>query len=39
VADRVVFMADGEVVEVGTPQHFFDDPQEERTKRFLRQIL
>jgi general L-amino acid transport system ATP-binding protein len=39
VADRVVFMADGEVVEVGTPQHFFEAPQEERTKLFLRQIL
>ena len=39
VADRVVFMADGEIVEVGTPQHFFEDPQEERTKLFLSQIL
>ena len=39
VADRVVFMADGEVVEVGTPEHFFTDPTEERTKLFLRQIL
>jgi general L-amino acid transport system ATP-binding protein len=39
VADRVVFMADGEVVEVGTPEHFFNDPQEGRTKLFLRQIL
>jgi general L-amino acid transport system ATP-binding protein len=39
VADRVVFMADGEIVEVGTPEHFFQDPQEERTKLFLRQIL
>ncbi len=39
VADRVVFMADGEIVEVGTPQHFFDTPQEERTKLFLAQIL
>jgi general L-amino acid transport system ATP-binding protein len=39
VADRVVFMADGEVVEVGTPQHFFENPVEERTKLFLRQIL
>ena len=35
VADRVVFMADGQVVEVGTPEHFFDNPQEERTKLFL----
>jgi general L-amino acid transport system ATP-binding protein len=39
VADRVVFMAGGEVVEVGTPQHFFEDPTEERTKLFLSQIL
>ena len=39
VADRVVFMADGQIVEVGTPEHFFTDPQEERTKLFLSQIL
>ena len=39
VADRVVFMADGEIVEVGTPEHFFERPQEERTKLFLSQIL
>jgi len=39
VADRVVFMADGEIVEVGTPAHFFDDPTEDRTKLFLSQIL
>ena len=39
VADRVVFMADGEIVEVGTPEHFFHDPREERTKLFLSQIL
>jgi general L-amino acid transport system ATP-binding protein len=39
VADRVVFMADGEIVEVGTPEHFFTDPQEDRTKLFLSQIL
>jgi general L-amino acid transport system ATP-binding protein len=39
VADRVVFMADGEIVEVGTPQHFFEAPTEARTKAFLRQIL
>ena len=35
VADRVVFMADGQIVEVGTPEHFFTDPQEDRTKLFL----
>ena len=39
VADRVVFMADGQIVEVGTPEHFFTAPQEERTKLFLSQIL
>jgi len=39
VADRVVFMADGEIVEVGTPSEIFDNPKEERTKKFLAQIL
>ena len=39
VADRVVFMADATIVEVGTPEHFFTDPQEDRTKLFLSQIL
>jgi general L-amino acid transport system ATP-binding protein len=39
VADRVVFMADGEIVEAGTPEHFFTAPREERTKAFLAQIL
>jgi general L-amino acid transport system ATP-binding protein len=39
VADRVVFMADGQIVEVGPPEHFFTNPQEERTKLFLSQIL
>ncbi len=39
VADRVVFMADGEIVEVGTPEHFFTNPEEDRTKLFLSQIL
>ncbi len=39
VADRVAFMASGEIVEVGTPEHFFTNPQEERTKLFLSQIL
>ena len=39
VADRVMFMADGEIVEVGTPEHFFTNPTEDRTKLFLSQIL
>jgi general L-amino acid transport system ATP-binding protein len=39
VGDRVVFMADGMIVEVGNPEHFFTNPQEERTQLFLSQIL
>jgi general L-amino acid transport system ATP-binding protein len=39
VAERLVFMSDGEIVEVGSPEHFFESPQEERTKQFLAQIL
>ncbi len=39
VADRVIFMDAGHIVEVGTPEHFFENPQHERTKLFLSQIL
>nr|WP_163337349.1 amino acid ABC transporter ATP-binding protein [Desulfopila sp. IMCC35008] len=39
VADRVIFMDEGKVVEVGTPEHFFTAPQEERAKLFLKQVL
>jgi len=39
VADRVIFMDFGKIVEVGTPDHFFTDPSHERTKLFLNQIL
>lgn len=39
VADRVLFMDQGKLVEEGIPEHFFTAPQEERTKAFLRQIL
>jgi general L-amino acid transport system ATP-binding protein len=39
VADRIVFMDAGEIVEIGTPQHFFTNPQHDRTKLFLNQIL
>lgn len=39
VADRVVFMDAGEIVEVAPPKDFFDNPQNERTKQFLSQIL
>ena len=39
VADRVVFMDAGRILEVGTPEHFFVNPEHERTKLFLSQIL
>ena len=39
VSDRVIFMEDGQIVEVGTAEHFFTAPTEERTKLFLSQIL
>jgi general L-amino acid transport system ATP-binding protein len=39
VADRVVFMDRGEIVEVGPPQQMFENPQTERLKLFLSQIL
>ena len=39
VADRVLFMDFGQVVEEGTPEHFFTNPQHDRTKLFLSQIL
>ncbi len=39
VADRVIFMDEGKIVEVGTPEHFFEKPDHERTKLFLSQIL
>ena len=39
VADRVVLMADGLVVEEAPPERFFDHPQHERTRQFLAQIL
>jgi ABC-type polar amino acid transport system ATPase subunit len=39
VADRVVFMDRGEVVEVGAPTEFFANPKSERLKTFLSQIL
>ena len=38
VADRVICMDKGEIVEVGEPESFFSDPQNERTKTFLGQI-
>ena len=39
VADRVVFMDGGEIVEEGTPEHFFVAPEHDRTKQFLGKIL
>lgn len=38
-ADRVVFMADGELVEQATPDEFFTNPQSSRAKDFLSKIL
>jgi polar amino acid transport system ATP-binding protein len=39
VADRVIFMDQGQIVEEGTPEHFFVNPVHNRTKLFLSQIL
>ena len=39
VADRVIFMDHGKIVEEGTPEHFFTNPTHERAKLFLSQIL
>jgi general L-amino acid transport system ATP-binding protein len=39
VADRIVFMDDGQIIEANTPENFFADPQHARTKLFLSQIL
>jgi polar amino acid transport system ATP-binding protein len=39
VADRVIFMADGRIVEQAPPETFFSRPQHEKTRSFLGQIL
>jgi polar amino acid transport system ATP-binding protein len=39
VADRMVMMDEGLIIEEGTPEHFFTNPQQERTKSFLSKIL
>ncbi|MFL2099480.1 amino acid ABC transporter ATP-binding protein [Desemzia sp. FAM 23991] len=39
VADRVIFMDEGTILEVGSPEHFFENPTHERTKAFLSKIL
>ncbi|ANB82639.1 amino acid ABC transporter ATP-binding protein [Bacillus velezensis] len=38
VADKVIFMADGRIIEQGTPVELFDNPQNERTKKFIKQV-
>lgn len=39
VADRVIFMCDGKIMEEGTPDEFFTNPKDERAKQFLKSIL
>jgi len=38
VADKVIFMADGHIVEQGSPQDIFDRPQDRRLRKFLNQV-
>jgi putative glutamine transport system ATP-binding protein len=38
-ADRVIFLDEGVILEDGTPEHFFENPQHDRTKQFLSKIL
>ncbi|EPP5372984.1 amino acid ABC transporter ATP-binding protein, partial [Vibrio cholerae] len=38
VADRVIFMAEGKIVEQGSPQDIFDHPQDPRLRKFLNQV-
>ena len=39
VADRIIFMDEGQIIESNTPQEFFNNPQSDRTKLFLSQVL
>ena len=39
VADRIIFMDAGEIIEEDEPNSFFDNPKSERTKLFLSQVL
>jgi general L-amino acid transport system ATP-binding protein len=39
VADRIIFMDEGQIIEANRPEEFFNNPRHERTKRFLAQIL
>lgn len=38
VADQVIFMADGHIIEQGAPKELYDHPKNERTKRFIKQV-
>lgn len=39
VADRIVFMEDGQIIEEGAPEHFFTSPENDRVKQFLSKII
>ena len=39
VADRIIFMSDGQITEEGSPEELFDNPQNERTQNFLKAVL
>ncbi len=39
VADRIAFMADGQIIEIAPPEEFFAHPKDERTRRFIEKIL
>lgn len=39
IADRVVFMDEGVITEIGTPKELFENPKNERTKEFLKAVL
>ena len=39
VADRVVFMADGKILETGSPEEIFSNPKTEKAKQFLASVL
>ena len=39
VASHVIFMADGDIIEQGSPEEFFSNPQQVRTQAFLKSML
>lgn len=39
VADRIIFMEDGQIIEEGDPEHFFENPESDRVKQFLGKII